>query len=104
MRMGVYIARPSDEQLAEMIFGSKIHPDLLQFLLQKHPSYSQDNYYENAARVYDRTHSILKLFDAPYIRPEAYAVFKNASTCYFYDPRSLFDSDEQFYALLAKHP
>lgn len=102
--MGVYVARPSDGQLAEMVFGSKVHPDLLQFLLQKRLAYTQENYYKNAAQVYDRTHKILKLFDAAYIRPEADAIFKNASTCYFYDPRSLFESDEQFYALLAKHP
>ncbi|TNJ30547.1 Myotubularin-like protein [Giardia muris] len=99
-RLGVKIDLPTPEKLSCMIFGAKIHPGLLGYLLNNRPIRSQ-NYLNDATVLLRQYHYVLPPTRFNEDMKEFYAAFRASS---YYDPFMLFDCPEQFYMMLQYHP
>ena len=97
--MGVRITPPSPGELATMVFGDRLHPRLLEFLLRERPALDVSAYAERAAELQARVFERLGLYAGSQLAGAAEQL-RVVSQSYLCDPRSLFDSDKDFYALL----
>eukprot|EP00702_Spironucleus_salmonicida_P007889 EST49180.1 Myotubularin-related family protein [Spironucleus salmonicida] len=93
-RLGVKISLPSTEQLATMIFGQIIDQHLLAYLLNTKPQYKPEHYLKSASALLTQNIQNIKYGEE----------FSNQLINFYYDPRCLFDSDQQFYTTLEAHP
>jgi len=101
-RQGVVCPLPSKEQLAKMVFGARIHPNLLEYLLTCRPVRSVD-YCRDAASLVARLRGAVfstKFSSLASLRTLYEAIF----TSNYYDPFLLFPNADAFYDILAAHP
>lgn len=101
-RMGVGMTMPTPPQLAKLVFGAKIHPDLLAYLLRYKPARSP-RYYEDAQAITARCY--LAQPTSKFMgHPQVQQVYSRVYMSNFFDPYTLFDTPVQFYTLLSYHP